>query len=156
MSAFHVHCIITHNSQYIETTSMSSDRWMDKENVVYIYIYTHTHLWKWKWYHSVVSLWDPIDYSPPDSSVHGALQAKLLEWVAISFSRGSAWPRDRTWVSCFAGRFLPSEPPGKFLYTYTHTHTHTNTMEYYSAIKTNEILPFMTTWMKLDCFMLNK
>ena len=44
--------------------------------------------------------------SPPSSSVHGILQAKILEWVSVSFSRGSSWPRDRIWVSCLAGRFL--------------------------------------------------
>ena len=38
------------------------------------------------------------------SSVHGIFQARVLEWVAISFSRGSSWPRDRIWVSCTAGR----------------------------------------------------
>ena len=46
----------------------------------------------------------PMDSSPPSSSVHGILQAKILEWVAISFSRGSSWPRDRTQVSHIAGR----------------------------------------------------
>ena len=40
----------------------------------------------------------------PGSSVHEILQARILEWVAISFSRGFSWPRDRTWVSCIAGR----------------------------------------------------
>ena len=40
----------------------------------------------------------------PGSTVHGILQARILEWVAISFSRGSSQPRDRTWVSCIAGR----------------------------------------------------
>ena len=45
-----------------------------------------------------------MDYSLPGSSVHGIFQARVLEWVAISFSRGSYWPRDRTWVSCIAGR----------------------------------------------------
>ena len=39
-------------------------------------------------------------------SVHGILQVRILEWVAIPFSRGSSWPRDWTWVSCIAGRFL--------------------------------------------------
>jgi len=39
-------------------------------------------------------LWDPRDYSLPDSSVHGILQARILEWVAIPFSRGSSWSRD--------------------------------------------------------------
>ena len=47
----------------------------------------------------------PVDYSPPGSSIHGILQARILEWVARgSFSRGSSRPRDRTEVSCIAGR----------------------------------------------------
>ena len=54
-----------------------------------------------------------MDCSPPGSSVHGTLQARILEWVAISFSRGSSWLRDRTQVSYTAGDSLPSEPPGK-------------------------------------------
>ena len=60
---------------------------------------------KWKWSRSVVpdSLW-PMDCSPPSSSVHGILQARILQWVAISFSRGSSRPRDRTQVSHVAGR----------------------------------------------------
>ena len=49
-------------------------------------------------------LCDPVDCSLPGSSVHGILQARLLEWVAISFSRGSSWPRDWTYVSRIAGR----------------------------------------------------
>ena len=48
----------------------------------------------------------PHDCSLPGSSVHGILQARILEWVAISFSRGSSWARDRTRVSCIAGRFF--------------------------------------------------
>ena len=51
--------------------------------------------------------------SQPGTSVHGILQERILEWVAISFSRGSSRPRDRTWVSCIAGRFFVSEPPGE-------------------------------------------
>ena len=46
----------------------------------------------------------PVDCSPPSSSVHGILHARILEWVAISFSRGSSRPRDRTQVSHIAGR----------------------------------------------------
>ena len=53
---------------------------------------------------SRVRLCDPVDCSPPGSSVHEILQARILEWVAISFSRGSSWLRDRTQVSCIAGR----------------------------------------------------
>ena len=52
------------------------------------------------------TLCNPVDCSPPGSSVHGILQARILEWVAISFSRGSSPPRDQTRVSCIAGRFF--------------------------------------------------
>ena len=50
------------------------------------------------------SLCDPMDCTLPGSSLHGILQARVLEWVAIFFSRGSSRPRDRTWVSRIAGR----------------------------------------------------
>ena len=50
------------------------------------------------------TLCDLVDCSPPGSSVHGILQARILEWVAVSFSRGSSRPRDRTQVSCIGGR----------------------------------------------------
>ena len=49
--------------------------------------------------------------SPPCSSVHGISQARILEWIAISFSRESSWPRDPTHVSCLAGGFFTTEPP---------------------------------------------
>ena len=55
---------------------------------------------------SCLILSDPMDCSPPGSSVHGILQARILEWVAIPSSRGSSWPRDQTQVSCNAGRFF--------------------------------------------------
>ena len=48
----------------------------------------------------------PTDCSPPGSSVRGILQARILEWVAIPFSRGASWPRDRTCISCIAGGFF--------------------------------------------------
>ena len=48
----------------------------------------------------------PMDCSPPGSSVHGILQARIPEWVAIPFSRGSSWPRDQTWFSCTAGKLF--------------------------------------------------
>ena len=50
------------------------------------------------------TLCDPLDCSLPHSSIHGIFQARVLEWVAISFSRGSSQPRDRTWVSRIVGR----------------------------------------------------
>ena len=52
------------------------------------------------------TLCDPMDDSPPGSSVYGISQARILEWVAIPFSRGSSLPRDWTQVSCFAGRIF--------------------------------------------------
>ena len=54
---------------------------------------------------SCPTLCNPTDYSPPGSSVHGILQARILEWRAIPFSRGSSPHRDQTQVSCITGRF---------------------------------------------------
>ena len=59
---------------------------------------------KRKWSCSVVAdSCNPKDHSPPGSFIHGIFQARALEWVAISFSRGTSRPRDRTWVSLIAG-----------------------------------------------------
>ena len=55
---------------------------------------------------SCPTLCDPMKYSPPDSSAHGILQARVLGWVAISYSRRSSQPRDQTRVSCIAGGFI--------------------------------------------------
>ena len=54
-----------------------------------------------------------MDCSPPDSSVRGIFQARILEWVAISSSRGFSWPRNWTHVSCLTSRFFTAEPSGK-------------------------------------------
>ena len=55
----------------------------------------------------------PTDCSPPGSSVHGIPQARILEWVAMPFSRGSSWSRIQTPHACIVGRFFTTEPPGK-------------------------------------------
>ena len=55
---------------------------------------------------SCPTLCDPMDRSLPGSALHGILQARVLEWVAVSFSRGSSQPRDRTQLSYIAGRFF--------------------------------------------------
>ena len=60
-----------------------------------------------------LTLLRPMDCSPPGSSVHGISQARILEWVAISFSRGSSRPRDQTHIFCITGGFFTTEPPGK-------------------------------------------
>ena len=67
----------------------------------------------WKWKCELVAqlcptVCDLMDCGLPGSSIHGISQARILEWVAIPFSRGSSWPRDRTQVSCIAGRFFTS------------------------------------------------
>ena len=56
--------------------------------------------------HSVMSVCDPMNCNPSGSSVLGILQARILGWVAIPFSRGSSQLRDGTHISCIAGRFL--------------------------------------------------
>ena len=53
-----------------------------------------------------LTLYDLMNYSPSGSSIRGISQARILEWVAISFSRGSSQPRDQTCISCIAGRFF--------------------------------------------------
>ena len=55
---------------------------------------------------SLPTLCDPMDCSLPGFSIHRFSQARIMEWVAISFSRGSSWPRDWTPVSCIIGRLL--------------------------------------------------
>ena len=67
--------------------------------------YLHLHP---KSLQSCLTLCDPMDCSPPGSSLHGILQARILEWVAFPFSRESSQPRARTPVSCIAGRFFTS------------------------------------------------
>ena len=63
-----------------------------------------------------LTLCNPMDLSPPDSSVHGILQARILEWVVMPSSKGSSQSKNEThisWVFCTAGRFCTAEPPGK-------------------------------------------
>ena len=73
--------------------------------------------WSAKSIHLCSTLCDPKDCSPPGSSVHKILQARILEWIAIPFPRRSSRPRDQTHISlCFLHRqagSLPIAPPGK-------------------------------------------
>ena len=76
---------------------------------------------------SCLTLCDPMACNLPGSSVSGILQARILEWVAICFSRGSSPPRDRTQVSCVAGRLFTiwatREGPSKLLANLLFTRT---------------------------------
>ena len=67
-----------------------------------------------------------MDWILPGSSVHRILQARTLEWVAMPFSRGSSQHRDRTWVSCIAGRFFIFLNSLLSLASLENTHTHTH------------------------------
>jgi len=60
---------------------------------------------------SCPTLWDSIDCCPPGSSVHGIFQARILEWVAISFARGSSQPRDPIHVSCISRHWQADSLP---------------------------------------------
>ena len=62
---------------------------------------------------SCLTLCNPMDYSPPSFSVHGIAQARIMEWVAISFFRSSSQSRDQTHVSCIVGGLFTAEPPAK-------------------------------------------
>ena len=82
------------------------------------------HSWYWLWKvkvresvaQSCLTPWNPMDCSLPGSAVHGILQARRLEWVAIPFSRRSSWPKDWTRSPALQADFylisLPSEPAG--------------------------------------------
>ena len=65
---------------------------------------------------SCLTLWPHGLYSPSGSSVHEILQARILEWVAIPFSRWSSWPRDWTWVSRITGRFFTVQATREVLF----------------------------------------
>ena len=65
---------------------------------------------------SCLTLCNPMHCGPPGFFIRGISQARILEWIAVSFSRGSSPPRDQTYISCVAGGFFTTEPPGKSLF----------------------------------------
>ena len=84
----------------------------------FLLLYFNTHpCTSWvraKLLQSCLTVCDPTDCSSPGSSVHGILQARILDWVAISFSRGSSRSRDRTCGFCIAGGIFITEASGLF------------------------------------------
>ena len=64
-------------------------------------------------FQACLTLCDSMDGSPQGFSIHGIFQARILEWVAISTSRRSSWPRDQTQVTALQADFLLSKPQGK-------------------------------------------
>ena len=127
---------------------------------------------------SCLTLCDPIDGSPPGSAVPGILQARTLEWVAISFSNARkwkvkvkslslAWLLATTWTAAYqdppsmgfsrqeywSGVPLPSpwkQPKCPSIDEWIKTLWYIYIIEYYSAINKNEIMPFAATWIDLD------
>ena len=97
-----------------------------------IYIHTHTYKWKLKW-QSCPTLCDPMDYT-----VHGILQARILEWVAYPFSSRYSRFRNQTRVSCIAGRFFTNwamREAYTYIYIiYAHTYTYPSTHIYILSI----------------------
>ena len=84
-------------------------------NQSYGFSCSYVQMWE-KWSEvtqSCLTLCDPMDCSLLGSSVHAVFQARVLEWVAISFSKGSSQPRNWTWSPALQEDALPSEPPGK-------------------------------------------
>ena len=110
-----VHSNVIHNCQDMEATYVSIKGWMDNEDHIHMEWNTRCDSWSikkaehWKVKVKVAqsqshpTLCNPIDYT-----VHGILQARILEWVAFPFSRGSSQPRDWIQVSRIAGGFFTS------------------------------------------------
>ena len=106
-----------------------------------IHTHIHTHMCVVLCVYLVVqsfpTLCDPMNWAP-DSFIHGILQARMLEWVAITFSRGSSQPRDRTLVSCITSRF----------FTVRATREANNTHKGGSVIKKKICLTMQEMWVR--------
>ena len=93
---------------------------------IWLFVTLRTIQWVSEIAQSCPTLCNPMDCSPPGSSIHGILQARILRWVAISFSRGSSLPRDRTQISRIAGRpfnpWVTREAPDNFWINSSHLH----------------------------------
>ena len=96
---------------YLSILNLKACLWNVSDMCEHSYACLSVHQWATTMLYVLVSqscptLCNPMDCSPPGSSVHDILQSRILEWVTIPVSRRSSQPRDRTWVSCIAGRFF--------------------------------------------------
>ena len=122
---------------------------------------------------SCLTLCDPIDGSPPGSPVPGILQARTLEWVAISLSNAWKWKvkvkslsRVQLLATPWTAAYQAPPSMGFSRQEYwsgvplpspiVHVYTHRDTKEYYSVMRKKQILPFVTTWMNLEHIMLSE
>ena len=108
----------------------------------------HCLLYEVKWSEvtqSCLTLCDPMDGNLPGSAVHGIFQARILEWGAISFSRGSSQPRDRTQVCCIADRrftvWATREAPVSCIMSWTSIHSSSGNL----SIKSSPLNLFLTS-----------
>ena len=109
-----VHSTAVLSGQNMEATQELFNRWMDKEDAIYAteYIYATECCFCCSVTKSYLILCNPMICSRPGSSIHGISQARILQGVAISSSRGSSQPMDQTcWLARLAGRFFNTEPP---------------------------------------------
>ena len=123
---------VRHRPEELETEEMTdagavvTNIWMEtivtgssglRIGTLCVYVHTCAHMgWGVQ---SCLTLCDTTEYNPPGSCVCRIPQARILEWVAISYFRGFSGPRDWTLAPAspeFAGRFFTAEPPGKLLY----------------------------------------
>ena len=134
----HFRKLVCFHSQYPRCTANNFLIFLDVQNVTCFFLNyeSTTHLQEtWKILNKVpyacvhaqlsLTLCDPRDYNLTDSSVHEIFQARILEWVIVSFSWGSSQPRDQTHiscVSCIADMFFTTEPSGKPHKTYCFNH----------------------------------
>ena len=89
---------------------------LTKEASSFFFWEGYSRLWDWlkqASHHFIISFFSSPFLYTSGFPVHGISQARILEWAAISFSRGSSPPREQTRVSCIAGRFFSTESPGK-------------------------------------------
>ena len=109
-SVFHIYCLnnliyiyyLIYNSYHF---NIQITTWKLRNANIFSKLKFHLRRWMIAT-QSCPTLWDPMDCSLPSSFVHGILQARILKWVAISFSSASSQPRDRTQVSCMASRLF--------------------------------------------------
>ena len=124
-----------HLRKKINSTQILSENWRGKKKLyklLFFFFLRPSIAWyqtRWKYYkkskyshalivvalllHHVRHFCYNMDSIPQGSSIHGISQARILEWVAISFTSGSSWPRGWTHISCLKGLFFTTEPPGK-------------------------------------------
>ena len=99
-----------------------------------------------------LTLCDPMNCSLLASSVHGILQARILEWVASSFSRGSSWLRDQTQVSHIAGRFVTIWATGKPYYLQSVEFLEPNNAFYLLFASNSSRMHFSVSFCSNACF----